>query len=112
MNVVIKPAIDQCYLRQLEQVARRNNDELLALLNDAQWLDSERSQRWMRAFIRFCAEESDDNSQAIAAHIQKWVPPVDAAIDAYCKALCSDQNVAAQAKQSAATFRREFGAEI
>lgn len=112
MNVVIKPGIDACYLRQLEQVARRNGDELLALLNDAQWLDSERSRRWTGAFVRFCTEESAENKDAIARHVQQWVPLVDTAIEAYCTALCPDQNAVAEAKRSAADFRSELGVEV
>ena len=111
MNVVLKPAIDECYLRQLGQLARRNGDELLALLNDAQWLDSERSRRWTSGFVRFCTEERAENGEAIARHVRKWVPVVDTAIEAYCAELGLDQNKVAEARQGAADFRRGLGIE-
>ena len=111
MNVVVKPGIDECYLRQLGQVARRHGDEFLALLNDAQWLDSERSRRWTRAFVRFCTEERSENGAAIARHVRKWVAVVDTAIEAYCGALGQDQNAVAEARRGAAAFRRDLGIE-
>ncbi len=109
MNVVIKPGVDQCCLRQLEQVARRNDDELLALMNDAQWLDTERSRRWTRAFVEFCTGESEENAQAIARHVQKWVPLVETAIEVYCAELADDKDLVAVAKQGAASYRVELG---
>ena len=111
MNVVVKPAIDECYLRQLGNAARHNDDELLALLNDAQWLDSERSRRWTSALVRFCTDESAENGAAIARHVRTWVPMVDKAIAAYCGALGQDQNTVAKAKQGPADFRRDLGIE-
>ena len=99
------------YLRQLGQAARRNGDELLALLNDAQWLDSERSRRWTSAFVRFCTEERCENGEAIARHIRKWVPVVDTAIENYCGEPWQDQNAVPEARRGAADFRRDLGIE-
>ena len=112
MNVVVKPAIDECYLRQLGQAARRNGDELLALLNDAQWLDSERSRRWTSAFVWFCKDERSENGEEIARHVRKWEPVVDKAIEAYCGELWHDQNAVTEATRGAAEFRRDLGIEV
>ena len=112
MNLVVKPGIDDCCLRQLGQIARRNDDELLALLNDAQWLDSERSRRWTSTFVGFCKDENAENKKAISEHVSKWVPAIDKAIEAYCQELSPDQGIVAAAKRGAAEFRRDLGIEV
>lgn len=112
MNVVVKPGIDECCLRQLGQIARHNDDELLALLNDAQWLDSERSQRWTRTFTGFCKDDNTENEKAISEHVSKWVPAIDKAIEAFCQELSPDQDIVAVAKQGAAQFRRDLGIDV
>lgn len=108
LNLIAKPAIEETVLRRLGESARHNGDLLLALLTDAQLIDSARHRRWIAAFVRM-ALETPGNLELIQGWIAKWEPLADQAIDAYCAALPDVPEAAASARAATRDFRRSLG---
>ena len=108
LNIIAKPALDEAFIRQLGQSARRNRDSLLAQLLDAQWIDTERSRRWTKALVEF-ARRTDGNPAVMADWVAKWAPLGDAAIEAYCAALPDNPEATATAQAAARGFRGALG---
>jgi len=108
LNLVAKPAIDEAFVRQLGNAARRADDGLLHQLMDAHQTDNERSRRWSQALVAF-ALETDGNKDFLAGWVEKWAPLGDAAIDAYCAALPDAGGAAEEAKGAAEAFRAGLG---
>jgi toluene monooxygenase system protein E len=73
LELVIKPAYDEIFLRQLAEVCRRAGDELDALVLDGLWQDTERARRWSTALARFALSRAD-NRGAFARHLERWRP--------------------------------------
>jgi hypothetical protein len=74
LNVVIKPATDEIFLKAFGDVAREREDELDALINDNLYLDAARSRRWTVALCEFAARENASNAAALRMRLDKWVP--------------------------------------
>jgi len=108
LNLIAKPAIEESVLRRLGESARHNGDMLLALLTDAQLIDSARHRRWIAASVRM-ALETPGNLELIQGWIAKWEPLADKAIDAYCGALPDVSEAAASARAATRDFRRSLG---
>ena len=108
LNLVAKPAIDEAFVCQLGNVARREGDGLLQQLTDAHQTDNARSRRWTKTLIGF-ALETDGNKDVLGEWVAKWAPLGDAAIDAYCAALPNADGAAAEAKGEAEAFRADLG---
>jgi toluene monooxygenase system protein E len=87
-------------------MARQNQDNLLALLVDAELVDSARTQRFTTALVQY-AREHGDNIRVLKDWANKWRPYADAALDAYVSALNPDaaREATMQAKRDAAAFR-------
>lgn len=111
LNLVVKPAVDEAFIRQLARAARRNGDTLTALLMDAQFQDSERCRRWTAALVRFATAGDDAaNRHLLGRWIEEWTPLADQAIDAFCAALGEDGEAgAAAAKAATRGFRQGLG---
>ncbi len=86
LNVVAKPAIDECLHRQLAATARRHDDGLLAMISDSIYKDVQRSRTWTAAVVRFAATDPN-NMTVIRDWVKKWLPLAEAAIEGYCCAL-------------------------
>ncbi len=86
LNLVVKPALEECVLGVLGEQARRHNDTLYGLLSQAQMRDAERHRRWAGALIDM-AQSQEGNRALIDGWIAKWQPMADRAIEAYCAAL-------------------------
>jgi toluene monooxygenase system protein E len=108
LQLVMKPAVDEALFRELGVSARRSNDMLLALLNDAALRDSDRSRRWTAAFVAHCLK-NPDNRAVFQRWIAKWAPFGDRAIEAFCGALPENPEGADRAKKAAAAFRTSVG---
>ena len=108
VNVVLKPAIDECYWRAFEVSARRAGDSLCALLTEAALRDSERSRRWTVALTRMMLNEPA-NVPIIKGWVQKWTPLSDAAIHAYSKSLPDNPGAAESAVERVRAFHQEIG---
>jgi hypothetical protein len=74
LNLVVKPATDEVFLKAFGDVARDNDDELDALINDNLYLDALRSRRWSVALSKFAASANVANAAALQAHLDKWIP--------------------------------------
>ena len=108
LQIVTKLAVDEACLRQFAVSARRNNDQLLALMNEAALVDSDRSRRWTRAFIEL-ALKNPANRAVLARWLETWVPLGERAVDRFCAALPDNPDAAANAKRSMAEFRTQIG---
>jgi toluene monooxygenase system protein E len=108
LNLVVKPALDEAYLRQLGKTARCQGDTLLGLLNDAALIDSDRSRRWTKALIDFVAAK-EGNRALIDRWVAKWAPLGDKAIEGYCAALPDSPEAASDAKAAAREWRKTLG---
>ncbi len=108
VNLVLKPAVDEAFMRQLGKASRSSGDTLTGMLLDAQFADSERNRRYTAALVKFvCDEPMHDNAATLKGWIDKWAPLGDKAIDAFCATL--GDGYAAEAKADAAAFRAKVG---
>lgn len=73
LELVIKPAYDEIFVRQLAEACRRAGDELDALVLDSLWQDVERARRWSTALARFALSRAD-NRDAFEHHVARWRP--------------------------------------
>jgi hypothetical protein len=73
LELVIKPAYDEIFVRQLAEACRRAGDELDALVLDSLWQDAERARRWSAALVRFALSRTD-NRDAFEHHLARWRP--------------------------------------
>lgn len=108
LNLVAKPAIEECVLRRLGDSARHHTDTLLGMLTDAQAIDAARHRRWSAALVRMVCE-TQGNEAVIRQWIDKWTPLADRAIETYCAALTDLPNAAKDSIQATRDFRRSLG---
>jgi toluene monooxygenase system protein E len=110
MNLVAKPAFDEVSLRHLSVAARRNGDELLALLCESHGRDVERSRRWTSALVDMVAGEGS-NRHAIRGWLDRWVPLAERAVRAYLDGLpgLDAETAARQANDACRAFRSNLG---
>ncbi len=90
INLVAKPAIEECLLGVLGDAARENGDTLYGLLSQAQMRDAERHRRWAAALMAM-ALSVEGNAAVLRNWLDKWTPLAARAIDAYCAALPGDR---------------------
>jgi toluene monooxygenase system protein E len=74
LNLVVKPVYDTLFNRQFAELARGNGDMLLALMHDDFSLDSERSQRWTKALVKYAVERQPENKKLLKEWTDKWTP--------------------------------------
>lgn len=72
LNLVVKPVYDTLFNRQFAELARRNEDTLLALMHEDFYLDSQRSHRWTAALVKLAVEHQPENRALLKAWIEKW----------------------------------------
>lgn len=108
LNLVVKPTVDGAFFRQLGHAARDHDDTLLAMLNDAALVDSERHRRWSCALVEFALRRKE-NKKVLTDWVRKWEPLGDKAIDTYCAALPVSPNAAETAKEACRAFRASLG---
>lgn len=109
LNLVAKPTFDEAVLREFALVARRNGDELLALVNDALLRDADRSRRWSAALVRM-ALEVPGNRDVFAEWVAKWQPLADAAAEAYlAKVPDLDARAPERVREAVRSFRVAAG---
>jgi toluene monooxygenase system protein E len=109
LNLIVKPAYEECVLRGLGEAARHNGDILLGLLSDAQLRDAERHRRWATALIQF-ALNVPENKAVIAGFIAKWMPLADKAISAYSQHVSDVPGLRERAIKALQDFHRATGA--
>jgi hypothetical protein len=82
LDLAVKPLFDAICNRQLAELARRNRDELLALMLDQFDLDSRRSGEWSRALVAYALERRPENREVLGAWVERWRPVAEEAADA------------------------------
>lgn len=111
LGLVAKPALDEAYVRQLGAAARATGDTLLAMLNDAQMRDVERSRRWNAALVRHALVQ-EGNAKIVDDMLAAWVPLGERAIDAFCAPLPNGAAAAAEAKAATRAYRAGIGCAL
>jgi toluene monooxygenase system protein E len=107
LDLVAKPAIEETVLRRLGESARHNGDMLLAMLIDAQLVDSARHRRWSTALVKQ-ALQTPGNAEVLKDWVKKWEPLADKAIQAYASAIPDTVDAASAAIQATRDFRRSL----
>jgi len=113
-NLVLRPSIEDVLIRQLGELARRNEDEQAWLLLSNLSLDSERCDRWSAALARFAIGGRSENRDVFLRWIDKWVPRADSAIAGLANLMCGlAANAASQNEIAfAARSRRESSLRV
>jgi toluene monooxygenase system protein E len=83
LNLVLKPMIDDLFLKRASDLALGHNDHLLgqifySLNEDCQW-----HRQWSRALIQTAIEDTPANRQLIQSWINKWYAGALGAVDAF-----------------------------
>ena len=73
-NLAIKPALDALLNNQFAELAQRNSDEFLALLFTEFGVDSQRSQDWSAALVRYALEHKPELREVLAGWLGTWQP--------------------------------------
>ncbi len=108
-NLVLKPALDEIFMRQFARVSRLNGDTLTATLLDAHLIDSVRSRKLSSALVAFLVQHDDNNRRVIDNWLDRWVPLAERAIKAFAEALDADGDCAKAAIEDARAFRVGIG---
>jgi toluene monooxygenase system protein E len=108
-NLVLRPSIEDVLIRQLGELARRNEDEQTWLLLSNLSVDSERCDRWSGALVRFAIGGRTENRDVFRRWIAKWVPRADSAVADLANLMCEPETNATSQDEItfAARSRRE-----
>jgi toluene monooxygenase system protein E len=108
LNLLAKPAYEECVLRGLGEAARHNGDTLLGLLSDAQLRDAERHRRAAGALVRFALGQPG-NQEVIAGWIAKWMPLAVQAMQQYGEVVTDVPDLGERSVQLVSEFHRSLG---
>lgn len=86
-NLVVKPVGDLILLRQFGRQAELTGTVLDALIADNLWLDSERSQRWTTALMKFLTAADAGNADVLQGLVAEFAPLGHAMIEGGAKLL-------------------------
>jgi len=83
LNLVLKPLIDELFLKYTSDLALGQNDHLLgqvlySLNEDCQW-----HRQWSQALVQTAIEDTVSNRNVIQVWIDKWYPSALRAVDAF-----------------------------
>lgn len=83
LNLVLKPLVDELFMKYLSEVALREDDYLLgqifySLNEDCQW-----HQQWSEALVRMALEDNAHNRDTIQGWINQWYPLASRAVDTF-----------------------------
>jgi Methane/Phenol/Toluene Hydroxylase len=107
-NLVVKPVGDLILLRQFSRQAELTGAGLDALIADNLWLDSQRSQRWTAALIKFLAHADSGNTGVLQALLAEFAPLGQAMTDAGARLLAP--SAPGRQAEIAASVRAEWAA--
>jgi toluene monooxygenase system protein E len=80
VNLVLRPTLDDLWLRQLGELARANDDDQTWLLLCNLQLDAQRCQRWSAALARYAIAKFPENAALLRRWIHVWAPRADDAV--------------------------------
>jgi toluene monooxygenase system protein E len=83
LNLVLKPMIDELFLKRTSELALGHNDHLLgqifySLNEDCQW-----HRQWSQVLTQTAIEDTPRNGQCIQTWINKWYPGALRAVEAF-----------------------------
>lgn len=81
LNLVIKPLFDEVYNVRLAELARRNEDDLLALMVDDFMLNSRWSRDWSEALVKYALEQRSSNKEVFEEWVETWNPLASRGVD-------------------------------
>jgi toluene monooxygenase system protein E len=73
-NLAVKPVLDALLNTQFAALAKRNDDEFLALLFAEFGVDSRRSQDWSSALVRYALEHRPELREVLTGWLGTWQP--------------------------------------
>jgi hypothetical protein len=83
LNLILKPMVDELFMKQMGELALGQNDHLLgqilySLNEDCQW-----HRDWSRELVQVLTADSPSNKVVIGGWITKWRPKALLAVDAF-----------------------------
>jgi toluene monooxygenase system protein E len=83
LNLVLKPLVDELFMKYLSELALSNDDYLLgrifySLNEDCQW-----HRQWSESLVRMAIEDNVRNQDTIQGWINRWHPLADRAVRAF-----------------------------
>jgi toluene monooxygenase system protein E len=83
LNLVLKPLVDEIFMKHLSDLALREGDHLLgqvlySLNEDCRW-----HREWSQALARMVIEDDSQNSRTIQTWIEKWHPVAARAVQGF-----------------------------
>lgn len=83
LNLVLKPLVDELFMKHLSELALSHDDYLLgqifySLNEDCQW-----HRQWSEALARMAIEDNVRNKDTIQEWINRWYPPASRAVHAF-----------------------------
>jgi toluene monooxygenase system protein E len=72
LNLVVKPLVDELFLKSFAIVARELGDELDALIAENLFLDAQRSRRWTADACRAMVAANEGNAEALQGRFSQW----------------------------------------
>ncbi|PBC35841.1 isoprene monooxygenase oxygenase subunit beta [Rhodococcus sp. ACPA4] len=88
-NLVTKAIADQLFLVQLVHQANELGARLDSLILENLWRDSQRSQRWSVALVKFLTAADPGNLEVLQGHLNDWSERGDKMIDAGARIIAS-----------------------
>jgi len=93
LNLVVKPMFDAMFNEQLAELARLNDDALLALILDDFVLDSQRSHDWTVKLVQYAVEQRPANAGLLRNWVDQWQPlayrAMERIVELYGEAPCA-----------------------
>jgi toluene monooxygenase system protein E len=88
-NLAMKPVLDALLNTQFAALAKRNEDEFLALLFAEFGVDSQRSQDWSSALVRYALEHRPELREVLTDWLGTWQPRALQAAESLAAAFAS-----------------------
>ena len=82
LNLVLKPVIDELFLKQASDLALTEDDHLLGQIFYSLNEDCQRRRQWSQALVHTATQDTATNSEVIQAWSDKWYPGALPAVDA------------------------------
>ncbi|HSV53677.1 MAG TPA: toluene hydroxylase [Burkholderiaceae bacterium] len=80
LNLVVKPVVDELFLKTFAELARETSSELDALIAENLYLDAQRSRRWTADACRSMTQADAGNAGALHERLALWRPHAEAII--------------------------------
>lgn len=74
LNLVVKPVVDELFLKAFADLAREHGDELDALIAENLYLDAQRSRRWTVDACKALVEADGANAGVLRERLAQWRP--------------------------------------